>query len=824
MINRKNFVPPEGSESSKIMIVGEQPGFQEVSRRKPFVGPAGQVLNECLQMAGIARFDCYITNVIKSLDKHIKSYIDLSGNSPVMSQETLEFLDILKDEILRVRPNIVVGIGAIPLYALTSRTSITPWRGSVLESTLVPGVKTISTFHTATVLPDKGQYLNKPLIVNDLKKALNESKFPEFRIKSRQLYIKPTFEESISALNTCIHYGLEGKIIDWDIEVINEELNCISFAWNEYEAISIPFYYSKGDYFNIEQEVSIMLKIAELLQNPNIAKGGANNIFDCQFMLHKYGIVPAGSIHCTQIAQKIAFPDYKAGLDFVTSMHTDIPYYKADGKKWIKAGGGGIDSTWWRYSALDSISTSAARPSQLRELESQGNIETYDRQRALIYPLMYMMERGINVDVSGIIKENEATNKLIEDTQKELNELAGYELNINSPKQVKDYFYDVKGLKPYKKRTPKGWSISTDENALKRIARQGYKEASLILKLRGLKKRISTYLNVVKFDTDGRFKTSYKPVGTDTGRLSSGETIFGLGGNAQNWPHDLLRFFTADRGYIVISQDMSQIENRLVAYLGDVTTMINAFEGGIDVHSLTASMIFGKSISEVTTEDGTCTLGDGTHSERFWGKKANHGLNYDLGYRSFALLYEMQERDAKSIIDLYHKAYPGVREGFHNYVKIELRKNRSLVNLFGRRRVFLGPLFGPGSDETYKTAYAHIPQSTTADLINSRGLNYIYYSRDKFKEVELLSQIHDSVVYQIPISVGWKRVAEIITDIKDSLEKPLTFNGRSFSIPCDTSIGINMSKEFMKDIKSSKYPKTLSDTANLIESIYKTLI
>jgi DNA polymerase I len=110
-----------------------------------------------------------------------------------------------------------------------------------------------------------------------------------------------------------------------------------------------------------------------------------------------------------------------------------------------------------------------------------------------------------------------------------------------------------------------------------------------MLDIRSLSKRISTYLNIGKVDIDGRYRSSYKPVGAETGRLSSGETIFGTGGNQQNWPHDLLRFFFFDEGYIGYSIDLSQIENRIVAYVGGVLSQIEAFEQGIDLHRLTAS-------------------------------------------------------------------------------------------------------------------------------------------------------------------------------------------------------------------------------------------
>jgi len=166
--------------------------------------------------------------------------------------------------------------------------------------------------------------------------AKHESGFPEIRRKGRDITIKPSFDLAVRSLNYCYDIGLKGQAIDIDIEVINREVDCIGFAYSNSNAICIPFKDHKGDYFDVEQEVEIMRLVAKIIQEPKIAKRGANFIFDTQFLFHKYGIVPRGELHCTQIAQKISFPDFGAGLDSVCRMWTDVPYYKEDGKQWMK--------------------------------------------------------------------------------------------------------------------------------------------------------------------------------------------------------------------------------------------------------------------------------------------------------------------------------------------------------------------------------------------------------------------------------------------------------------------------------------------------------
>jgi DNA polymerase I-like protein with 3'-5' exonuclease and polymerase domains len=577
----------------------------------------------------------------------------------------------------------------------------------------------------------------------------------------------------------------------------------------------------------LQKQFEIMLLVAKIIQEPRITNVGANFIFDLQFLFHKYGIYPKGTIHCTQIAQKIAYPDLRAGLDAVTTMYTDIPYYKQDGKQWMKMQAGTWEQ-WWNYNGIDSIVPVEAFPKQIETLRKQSNIETYERQRKLISPLIYMSERGIRVDVQGMMEYKEEQQTKLDQLAEDLNQEVGYEINFNSPPQMMKYFYEECRIKPYFNR--KTHKMTSDVDALKRIYRQNRKgslAARLMLDIRSLSKRISTYLNIGKVDKDGRYRSSYKPVGAETGRLSSGETIFGTGGNQQNWPHDLLRFFLFDEGYIGYSLDLSQIENRIVAYVGGVISQIKAFEQGIDLHRLTASIIFGKPYNEISSEDGSSPLGDGRQSERYWGKKGNHAINYDVGYKTFALKNEMPEGDAKRIIELIHQGYPQIRGGYHQVIQNMLKKNRTVTNLFNRKRLFLGPIIPSypnipknACQNTYREAYAQLPQSTTADKINEQGVEFVYYNQDLFKPIELLTQIHDSIVFQIPLTIPWTEHAKMISLIKDSLETSLTWHETEFATPCDVAVGLNMEKDTMKEFKSKDVPNDINEFASLLRKTH----
>jgi DNA polymerase-1 len=231
--------------------------------------------------------------------------------------------------------------------------------------------------------------------------------------------------------------------------------------------------------------------------------------------------------------------------------------------------------------------------------------------------------------------------------------------------------------------------------------------------------------------------------------------------------------------------------------------MIEAFETGKDVHKLTGALIHRVPINEVTYE------------QRSVGKRANHGLNYDFGYKSAAILWEIPEAESKFIVDRYHSVYPGVRQ-YHAWVRDALSKNRTLTTPFGRSRRFMGRW----GDELFKEAYSFIPQSTVADKLNRHGLVFLYNNQQLFKYVELLNQVHDSVVFQIPISKEPIYAAGVLLMLKANLEQPIKWRSAEFVIPADISVGTNLGdmKEVARDVCA-----TYEGLYNYLHELYRTL-
>lgn len=763
-------------ETCQIAFVGEAPGQTEEKSGEPFVGISGGLLVTLMQSVGISRTECYMTNVVKErpAKNDITPFFQVKRNGAVTSKEFDDYVRQLKLELSTCSANTIVAVGGTALYALCGKFSATKWRGSILESTLLPGRKVIPIIHPASALR---QYIFRHYITFDLRRVKEESQFPELRLPVRNYIIQPTFDACIEFLTNLLRNAKETAC---DIEVTNEEVSCISFATSPSQAISIPFYDTGKDYFTLDQEVAIWKLIEHILRAQHIKKIFQNGIFDMTFQFQKLGLFTQ-NYDDTMIGQAVMYPDFPKGLDFITSIYTREPYYKDEGKKHFKYGG--VMRDFWLYNAKDSAVCSEAMPKIKADLERLGNLETYETQVRLIEPLMYMSQRGMRVNVVARDKEARESDEKIKELEQQLWSITGKQVNHASPKQLCDYFYGAKGCKPYLNR--KTGSATVDGDALKRLSRKGFEEARIIQDIRGLAKRKSTYLEM-QLDNDNRIRSSFNPVGTDSLRLSSSKTIFDTGGNTQNLPYDVRKFIEADDGYVCYQMDLSQAENRLVAYISPEPNMISAFESGRDIHRQTAALIFGKPMEEISDEDGSCLIGGGMHSERFWGKKANHGLNYDLGYKTFAFYYEIPEADAKFICERYHTAYPGVRR-YHQWIRDKLSKDRILTNLFGWNRLFLDQW----GDQLFKVAYSFIPQSSIAALLNRYGIVEPYYSGVK---IEYLNNVHDSIWFQKKVSDGWLEHARVLMQLKKSMERTLTWSSFQFSIPVDTEIGLNFGK------------------------------
>lgn len=313
------IVPGYGPKDAKIVIVGEAPGAYESAQLKPFVGPAGGVLEQCLHAAGIIRSEVYITNVVKVQPKgnDIAPYFNSTKGS--FTSEGREWVESLYEELQELKPNIIVACGATAFAALTGQSKILKFRGYIFEPLAgVNAKKILPTIHPSAAL--RGQYLYRHLIAADLKKAKVESLFPELKRPERQLVYDFT---DVHECLEWLKYFEESPIVGFDIEVVNFEIACIAFSDDPSRAVSIPL----SRRWTLEEEAQIWLGIQRVLGNETSVKVVQNSIFDIQFLLMKCGIVVRGPIHDTMICHSIQYPELRKGLDFLGSLYCNSQAY-----------------------------------------------------------------------------------------------------------------------------------------------------------------------------------------------------------------------------------------------------------------------------------------------------------------------------------------------------------------------------------------------------------------------------------------------------------------------------------------------------------------
>lgn len=334
---------------AKIALVGEAPGSDEETLGIPFVGESGQELARMLRDAGIAKSECYQTNVllerpgriaerlypgktiIGNLNdwEHIYVAKDRAGSHPPVDKGKYCHPDVagaalerLKQELISLRPNIVIALGNKAMWALCGVGGISRVRGTPCESTLVPGLKVLPTFHPAAILR---QWENRPIVVTDLAKAKREAEFPEIRRPRRLIYVP----ESIDDVLAWEKEFLPCDLLSVDVETAIGQITDLSFASSDKECLWIPFWdLTKPDASAWPWEVEVWLWrwIKKILEGP-IPKLGQNFIYDTQYFI-KHGIQPRNIEHDAMLLHHSMWPGLMKGLEFQASVHTSEPAWK----------------------------------------------------------------------------------------------------------------------------------------------------------------------------------------------------------------------------------------------------------------------------------------------------------------------------------------------------------------------------------------------------------------------------------------------------------------------------------------------------------------
>lgn len=549
-------------------------------------------------------------------------------------------------------------------------------------------------------------------------------------------------EEEISAL---IQQLSQQKNFVFDTETTGlNDLDCeivgLSFSTQAGKAWYVPCPEDQGKTQNL------LNKFKDLFENPNIGKAGQNLKYDIN-VLSLYGIEIKGKMFDTMLAHYVLEPDKRHNMDYLSETflgYTPVSIESLIGKK-------GKNQLSMRSVDEEKISEYAGEDAditlQLKDtlapaIQKDEKLDKVfaDIEMPLVPILAKMEQEGVALDTDFLHDYSKELTEEIKEVQDFIYTEAGVEFNLDSPKQLGEILFDHLKI-PYKGKKTKTGQYSTSEDTLTRL--EGDSEMiQKVLDYRQIAKLKSTYVDALPAlinPRTGRLHTTFQQAVAATGRLSS------YNPNLQNIPIRTERgrkvrkaFIPRDKDHILLAVDYSQIELRLVAHLSDDEVMIDAFNNGLDIHTLTASKVFGVAEDEVSRD------------MRSNAKTVNFGIIYGVSAFGLSQQTNLSRSESKEIIDNYFTTYPKLKKYMDG--NIDFARNHGYVEtIMGRRRYL------PDINSNNRTVRGHAErnainspvQGSAADLVKLAMIN-VAKAIDKNKLTSVMTlQVHDELLFDV---------------------------------------------------------------------------
>ena len=528
------------------------------------------------------------------------------------------------------------------------------------------------------------------------------------------------------------------------LDYMRAEVVGVSFAVAPYGAAYLPLAHRyPGAPVQLDRDASLAA-LKPLLEDPARAKVGQNLKYDAS-VLARHGIALRGIAFDTMLESYV--------LDSTGSRHDmDTLALKYLGRRTTHfeevAGKGakqiGFDQVGIReasaYAAEDAQVTLALHETLWPRLQAEPRLRAVFEEIELpLAPVLSRMERvGALLDEQRLWEQSRELGGRLQALEEQAHNLAGQVFNLGSPKQLGEILFEKLQL-PVLKKTPKG-APSTAEAVLQDLALD-YPLPRLLLEHRTLSKLKGTYTDKLPGMINprtGRIHTSYHQAVTSTGRLSSSDP------NLQNIPirsedgRRIRRAFIAPEGYSVVAADYSQIELRIMAHLSEDPGLLAAFRDDLDVHSATASEVFGVGLDAVS--------GD----QRRKAKAINFGLIYGMSAFGLARQLHLERGEAQRYMDVYFQRYPGVR-AYMERTRALAHEQGYVETLFGRR-LYLPEINARNKmrqQAAERTAINAPMQGTAADIIKKAMLSVDQWLQDEGVDARMIMQVHDELVLEV---------------------------------------------------------------------------
>ena len=740
-------VPPTIVPGSTITFCGESPGKNEVLERKGFVGGSGNVLWKMASAAGINSLQVNRTNIAKRRpagDSFGIFYHDPKERKRP-TEELIFWQQLLIKELEKYRPNVFVAVGDESLKAVCPNyQGISKYRGSILQSSVIPGMKVIPIMHPAWVMRMNWEWYY--VGIQDLKKVKAESVKRERVLvePEPQFNISPTIGQVYEFMNVIFFSPCEWNI---DIETRGDTITCFALSTEALpdKALCVPIQSTTGPYWSEAEEVRIWQMLGKVFKaNPRCMN--QNLAYDIDYFLSDYRIEPSGFSFDPMIAQKFLYPEFDKGLDFTTSIYTNMEYYKDEGKTWKKKV---PDEKVRAYNCKDVWTTPKVTKAIRANLQQAGQLENYQRLAGRFIPIALEMQRN-RLKINQAWKDNLASILEIERARvhTELSGLTGIKeenLNVKSSPQVQHILYESLRLPIKKKRgTDK---VSTEENIIKELRSTvskdstAYKVLNGILSERHLRTRQSNYINVT-LDSDGYWPFQVLINNDKTGRWESKSSPKWRGSKVGHIPKVMRLMFEPPEGRLFVQRDLSQAEARYVGAEARCLFLNKTFAdfdagAGPKIHKLVGKLCWGVEPKQDSIEYDA-------------SKSIVHAYDYMMGPKRLAIEANLPFTEGARVYDIYGREVPEVPR-WQQRIKDEATSSGRLTTPTGRIRQCYSACAmvantGQLADEIWRDLVSWKPQATVPDVLNEglyktwEGLEWVFFHQ----------QGHDSHLDSIP--------------------------------------------------------------------------
>jgi DNA polymerase-1 len=517
------------------------------------------------------------------------------------------------------------------------------------------------------------------------------------------------------------------------------------------EAVGLSFATVKGKacYVPLPEDQkecrAIIEEFKPVFESVMIAKTGHNLKYD-MLVLKWYGVEVNGPIDDSMIQHYLVEPEKRHGMDYLAESY--LGYKPVSIETLIGKKGKGQKSMRdippeevKDYASEDADVSLQLRDYFMPALKERGVDKLYFNVEAPLVRVLADMEfEGINLDVPFLEEYSKELDVEALSSRDAIFEKAGMEFNMNSPKQLGEVLFEKMGIE-YKGKKTKTGQYSTNEDTLSKMAHDNPIVLN-ILDYRELTKLKSTYVDALPKlvnPKSGRIHSSFRQAIVPTGRLSSDNP------NIQNIPIRTERgrrirkaFIPRDTDHVLLAADYSQVELRIIAALSKDENMINAFLEGIDVHSATASKVFGVALEDVTPD------------LRRKAKAVNFGLAYGQGAFGLAQNLNISRTEAKEIIDNYFAKYPGIK-GYMDMAINDAREKGYSETIMGRKRNLpdINGANGTVRAAAERNAVNTPIQGSAADVIKVAMIDIDKELRKRALRSKMLLQVHDELVFDV---------------------------------------------------------------------------